>query len=169
MSATPSLEIAAVRRAAGMPRECLTLRLGDEAYGIDIHCVQEIRGYEPLTRVAGAPAGVRGVLHLRGTIVPVVDLRDRLGLEARFDAATVTVILDLGGGTVGAVVDAVSDVVTFHDDQLRPAPAFNGSARGTHLSAVARHESGGREQLLPLLDIEALMAETGIGRARLAA
>ncbi len=169
MSATTPLESAAVRRAATAPRECLTLRLGDEAYGIDIQRVQEIRGYEPLTRVAGAPAGVRGVLHLRGTIVPVVDLRDRLGLEAHFDAATVTVILNLGSGTVGAVVDAVSDVVTFAGEQLRPVPAFSGGPQGIHLSAVARHDSGGREQLLQLLDIEALMAETGIGSARLAA
>lgn len=169
MSAESRTERSAVRHAARLPNECLTLRLGDASYGIDIQRVQEIRGYEPLTRIAGAPEGVRGVLHLRGAIVPVVDLRQRMGLESNFDAATVTVVLNLDGGTVGAVVDAVADVVAVAPEQLRPAPAFDARIHRTHLVAIAQIEQGGREQLLQLIDIEALMAESGVGRARLAA
>ena len=101
-------------------REYLTFRLGDEEYGIDILKVQEIRGYEAPTRIAQAPAFIKGVTNLRGTIVPIVDLRLKLGCElAQYTASTVVVVLNLRSRIVGIVVDSVSDVMALPQDSLR--------------------------------------------------
>lgn len=145
-------------------RECLTFRLGAEEYGIDILRVQEIRGYEPPTRIANAPAFVKGVLNLRGIIVPVVDLRLKFGLEnAAYDAITVTVVLNVAGRTVGAVVDAVSDVVALAGDQIMPAPKFNTLVDSSHVVGIGSIQQGEQERMLILLDIESLMSSTGMG------
>ena len=99
-------------RVATQRRVCLTFRLGSEEYGIDILKVQEIRGYEAPTRVAHSPAFVKGVVNLRGVIVPIVDLRLKFNLdESNYDQFTVVIILNVGERVVGAVVDSVSDVI----------------------------------------------------------
>ena len=119
--------------ATGAPaRECLSFRLGGEEYGIDILAVQEIRAYEKPTRIANAPAGVLGVVNLRGAVVPIVDLRVRLGFEnPKYDIFTVVIILNMGGQMSGVVVDAVSDVLQLKAGDLREPPEL---ARG--LSAI---------------------------------
>ena len=130
-----SVEVAAIRgtavsqgaKASVAAREYLSFRLGTEEYGIDILRVQEIRGYEQPTRLVGAPEFIRGVLNLRGVIVPIVDLRVRFGIDAGFDTFTVTVVLNVAGRTVGAVVDSVSDVLELSADNIKPAPEFNGA------------------------------------------
>lgn len=145
-------------------RECLSFRLGAEEYGIDILRVQEIRGYEPPTRIANAPTFVKGVLNLRGIIVPVVDLRLKFGLEhAAYDAITVTVVLNVAGRTVGAVVDAVSDVVALTREQIMPAPEFNSTVDPSHVVGIGAIRQGERERMLILLDIEALMSSAEMG------
>jgi purine-binding chemotaxis protein CheW len=147
-----------------MLRECLTFRLGTEEYGIDILRVQEIRGYEQPTRIANAPAFVMGVLNLRGVIVPVVDLRLKFGLDdAAYDAITVTVVLNVAGRTVGAVVDAVSDVVELTPNQVKPAPEFNSTIPSSHVVGIGALTQGDRERMLILLDIEALMSSASMG------
>ena len=146
-----------VERAAaitGHTQEYLTLCLGDEEYGIDILRVQEIRGFEPPTRIAGMPDFIRGVLNLRGVIVPIVDLRLRLGVESRFDAVTVTVVLNVAGRTVGAIVDSVSDVIQLARTQIKPAPEFNGAVDAGHVTGLGTVSQGERERMLILLDIE---------------
>lgn len=168
MSAHSVAESVAVTEATAppsAPEEYLTFRLGAEEYGIGILRVQEIRGYEAPTRLPGAPACVRGVLNLRGAIVPVVDLRTRFGVEPAFDAATVTVVLNVGGRTIGAVVDAVSDVVDLGNGQIKPAPAFHGGGGASHITGIGSLRQGDRERMLILLDIEQLMADTAIGLA----
>ncbi|MBT9503986.1 MAG: chemotaxis protein CheW [Burkholderiaceae bacterium] len=163
------LDTAGVPRGTPRPvnntlRECLTFRLGAEEYGIDILRVQEIRGYEAPTRIANALAFVKGVLNLRGTIVPVVDLRLKFGLEeVVYDAVTVTVVLNVAGRTVGAVVDAVSDVVALTGDQVMPAPEFNAVVGSSHVVGIGAIRQGDRERMLILLDIEALMSSAEMG------
>ena len=104
-------------------REFLTFSLGDEEYAIDILHVREIRAYAGATRIANAPAYVKGVINLRGTIVPIVDLRLRFGFDERADAATrVAIILSLDARPLGLVVDAVSDVLALAAKDIRPAP-----------------------------------------------
>ena len=148
--------------------EYLTFRLGGEEYGIDILRVQEIRGYEAPTRMAGAPEFVRGVLNLRGVIVPIVDLRVRFGIEPRLDALTVSVILNVNGRTVGIVVDSVSDVMELAPAQIKPAPAFGGSLDTGHITGIATVKQGDGQRLIILLDITELMAQPELGLMDLA-
>ena len=107
-------------------REYLTFRLDQEEYGIDILKVQEIRGYEPPTRIANAPAFIKGVVNLRGTIVPIVDMRLKFHCaQAQYDSFTVVIILSLLERVVGIVVDSVSDVLELAPDSIRPAPQID--------------------------------------------
>ena len=145
-------------------REFLVFSLGDEEYAIDILKAQEIRGYENVTRIASAPPFIKGVTNLRGVIVPIVDLRCRLGLEARFDSGTVTVVLSVGGRTVGAVVDAVSDVVQLAAADIKPAPEFSGAVDSRHITGIGTLGEGASARMLILVEIEALLgSEFGDG------
>ncbi len=148
------------------PQEYLSFRLGSEEYGISILCVQEIRCYEVPTRIAGASAFISGVLNLRGEIVPVADLRVRFDVPQRFDATTVTVVLNLPGRTLGVVVDSVSDVLDLKAENIRPAPAFSGAIDARHITGIASVEQDQHERMLMLLDIDQLMAGTSTGLAR---
>lgn len=167
-SITENIAVSQAALPASAAGEYLTFRLGDEDYAIGILHVQEIRGYEVPTRLAGAPELVRGVLNLRGVIVPVVDLRTRFGVEPAFDGTTVTVVLNVAGRTVGAVVDAVSDVIEFSREQIQPAPEL-GSSGAAHITGLGSIRQGDRQRMLILLDIEQLMADTLIGLGQRAA
>src|SRR5258706_3478704 len=124
MSAITSVETRAVATAAA--QEYLTFRLGSEEYGIDILKVQEIRSYESPTRIANAPPFIKGVVNLRGVIVPIVDLRLKLGCEtAEYNSFTVVIVLNVKGRVVGAVVDSVSDVLALNADSVKPAPEMS--------------------------------------------
>ena len=119
-------------------REYLTFRLDQEEYGIDILKVQEIRGYEPPTRIANAPSFIKGVVNLRGTIVPIVDMRLKFNCsQAKYDSFTVVIILHLEGRIVGIVVDSVSDVTALRDEQISPAPDFGSAVRADHIRGLA--------------------------------
>lgn len=138
--------------------EYLTFRLGSEEYAMSILRVQEIRSYEPPTRVAGAPRDVRGVLNLRGTIVPVVDLRLRMGCDqSTMDASTVIIVLALAQRVVGAVVDAVSDVVRLGQEHIRQAPAMPGLGDDSGIVGIATLAIGGQDRMLVVVDIDALI------------
>lgn len=166
MSAFSLTENQAVGQSAAQSElEVLSFRLGAETYGINILSVQEIRGWEVPTRMAGAPPSVLGVLNLRGVIVPVIDLRLRLGLPAQFDAVTVTVVLNLAGRTVGLVVDAVSTVVGLSPDQIKPSPAFSAADDAAPLRGIVTLQEDGAERLMLLLDIDRLLAPSGLALA----
>ena len=103
--------------------EVVTFTLGDEEYGIDIQRVQELRGYDTVTCIANAPAHIKGVVNLRGIIVPIIDMRIKFDLgEPSYDQFTVVIVLNIGGRVVGMVVDSVSDVITLSAEQIKPAP-----------------------------------------------
>ena len=135
-------------------RELLTFTLGSEEYCIDILKVQEIRGYEAVTRIANAPDFIKGVINLRGNIVPIVDLRIKLGLgHAEYNESTVVIILNVMKRVIGAVVDSVSDVITLPAEAVRAAPEF-GSQLGTqYILGLATVN----DRMLILIDIEKLM------------
>lgn len=139
--------------------EFLVFRLGSESYGVSILGIQEIRFYEPPTRIAGSPSHVRGVLDLRGASVPVIDLRVVLGLEAGFDTATVTVVINPDGRqTVGLVVDSVSDVVALQTEHFRAMPTLGDGGSRHHITGLACLTQEGLERTLLLMDLSQLLA-----------
>ena len=141
-------------------REYLAFTLGREEYGIDILRVQEIRGYEPVTRIANAPAIIKGVVNLRGTIVPIVDMRIKLNLgEASYDQFTVVIILNIAGRVVGMVVDSVSDVTMLKPGQLRAAPEVGTAFDSDYLIGLG--DLG--QRMLILVDIDKLMTGAEMG------
>lgn len=141
-------------------REFLAFKLGSEEYGIDILRVQEIRSYEEPTRMANAPAFIKGVINLRGVIVPIVDMRIKFDLEqVNCDTFTVVIVLNIGTQVVGMVVDGVSDVITLTPEQLHPVPAFSSAIGSDHLLAIGSLE----DRMLILLDIEKLIGSSEMG------
>ncbi len=147
-----------------LAREYLTFRLGSEEYGIDILKVQEIRGYENPTRIANVSDYMKGVVNLRGTIVPIIDLRLRFGClnangEAEYNAFTVTIVLHLGQRTIGTVVDSVSDVIEIPADAIRPAPEMRSAIDATYIRGLA-HVG---ERMVILLDIEGMLMSPDMG------
>jgi purine-binding chemotaxis protein CheW len=141
-------------------REYLTFKLDQEEYGIDILKVQEIRGYERPTRIANAPSFIKGVVNLRGTIVPIIDMRLKFNcVKAEYNAFTVVIILNLRTRIVGVVVDSVSDVMELPPENLKAAPDIDGVIDS---AAVLGLGSLG-DRMLILLDIEKLMSGVDMG------
>lgn len=140
--------------------EYLTFTLGEEEYAIDILKVQEIRGYDAVTRIANTPDYIKGVINMRGVIVPVVDMRLKFHLgNATYDQFTVMIILNLGQRIVGMVVDSVSDVIALKPDDIRPSPDFGASFDTQYLLGLA---SVG-ERMAIVVDIEKLMTSQDMG------
>lgn len=146
--------------SAGSAREYLTFRLDQEEYGIDILKVQEIRGYEPPTRIANAPNFIKGVVNLRGTIVPIVDMRLKFNCsKAEYDSFTVVIILNLRNRIAGIVVDSVSDVMQLPLDSLKSAPDVDSFIDSDAVMGLGSLE----DRMLILLDIEKLMSGVDMG------
>ena len=132
----------------------LTFTIADEEYGVDILKVQEIKGYVATTRIPNAPPEVIGVLNLRGTVVPIVDIRAKFQLEkVPYDAFTVIVVLVVQGRVMGIVVDAVSDVIGIPAESIQPPPDFGDRAASTVIKGMGKVD----EKLVILLDIDALL------------
>jgi len=135
--------------------EYLTFTLGAEEYGMDILKVQEIRGYDAVTKIANAPAFIKGVINLRGVIVPIVDLRIKFKLgEPTYDQFTVVIILNIGKRVMGIVVDGVSDVIQLNSDNLRPAPEFGSILDTRYILGLGTLD----ERMIIVVDIESLMS-----------
>lgn len=140
------------KSAAG---EYLTFVLGNEEYGLEILKVQEIRGYDTVTQIANTPDFIKGVVNLRGKIVPIVDLRIKFHLgKVEYDEFTVVIILNLSGRVVGIVVDGVSDVMALNEEQIREVPSLVTSIDTKYIVGLATVE----QQMLILVDIEQLMS-----------
>ncbi|WP_394808643.1 chemotaxis protein CheW [Nitrosomonas sp.] len=148
------------RVTSHMADEFLTFRLGDEEYGIEILKVQEIRGYDSITQIANAPEFIKGVVNLRGIIVPIVDMRIKFRLgTADYDQFTVVIILNVAGRVMGIVVDGVSDVLTLEAEQMRPTPEFGSVIDTEYIMGLGTVE----ERMLILIDIEKLMSSSDMG------
>ncbi|KFC13163.1 positive regulator of CheA protein activity [Trabulsiella guamensis ATCC 49490] len=145
-----------VAKLAGEPtgQEFLVFTLGDEEYGIDILKVQEIRGYDQVTRIANTPTFIKGVTNLRGVIVPIVDLRVKFSQqEVEYDENTVVIVLNLNQRVVGIVVDGVSDVLSLASEQIRPAPEFAVTLSTEYLTGLGALG----DRMLILVNIEKLL------------
>jgi len=141
-------------------RELLTFRLGQEEYGLNILNVQEIRGYDAVTKIANSPAFLKGVINMRGVIVPIIDMRIRFNLgEATYNEFTVVIILNIGARVIGMVVDAVSDVTSLKAEQVRPAPDFGAVLDTAYIDGLANVD----ERMIIVIDIEKLMTAEDMG------
>ncbi|MBI4938785.1 MAG: chemotaxis protein CheW [Nitrosomonadales bacterium] len=135
--------------------EFLTFTLGNEEYGIDILRVQEIRGYDAVTAIANTPEFIKGVVNLRGIIVPIVDMRIKFRLgNVTYGPQTVVIILNIAGRVVGMVVDGVSDVITLAPEQIKPAPEFGATLDTRYLTGLGTVDA----RMIILVDIERLMS-----------
>ncbi|MDN4060793.1 chemotaxis protein CheW [Massilia sp. YIM B02769] len=140
--------------------EALAFKLGNEEYGIKILKVQEIRGYESVTRIASAPEHVKGVVNLRGTIVPIVDMRIKFNLGTpTYNQFTVVIILNIQDRVVGMVVDSVSDVISLTAEQIKPAPDMGGALNTDYLIGLGTVD----ERMIILVDIDRLMSSEEMG------
>ncbi len=160
---TSNPSTAAVMHAgASAPKalEFLSFTLGQEEYGIDIQKVQELRGYDAVTRIANAPEHIKGVVNLRGIIVPIIDMRIKFNLGTpRYDQFTVVIILNIASRVMGMVVDSVSDVITLSPEQIKPAPAMGSVLDTDYLIGLGTLD----ERMLILVDIDKLMSSDEIG------
>ena len=138
-------------------RELLTFTLGNEEYGIDILKVQEIRGYDAVTTIANAPDFIKGVINLRGIIVPIVDMRIKFNLgNVTYNELTVVIILNVAKRVMGIVVDGVSDVIALTSDQIKPAPEFNSTMDTQYITGLGTVD----ERMIIVIDIEKLMTSS---------
>ena len=163
---SPVLAPAAHLRAKGgaTSQEWLTFRLGQEEYGMEILRVQEIRSYEKPTRIANMPDHVKGVVDLRGVIVPIIDLRMKFGMtDIRYDGPTVTIVLNVNGQIVGAVVDSVSDVVDLKPGDVKPFPEMSTCVEARFITGIGSLSHDGANRMLILLDIAGLTASMQLG------
>jgi purine-binding chemotaxis protein CheW len=157
-TSTSGLTLSSGKDIAG--HEFLAFTLGQEEYGIDILKVQEIRGYEAVTRIANAPDFIKGVINLRGIIIPVVDMRIKFNLGTPvYDQFTVVIILNIGGRIMGMVVDSVSDVTTLSPEQVKPAPEMGTAFNTNYLIGLGTID----ERMLILVDIDKLMSSSEMG------
>lgn len=153
MAASPS-------GGACRPLEFLSFTLGREEYGIDIQQVQELRSYETVTRIANAPAHIKGVVNLRGIIVPIVDMRIKFNLGTPvYDQFTVVIILNIASRVMGMVVDSVSDVITLKPEQIKPAPPMSAVLDTEYLRGLGTLD----ERMLILMDLDRLMSSDEMG------
>lgn len=135
----------------------LTFRLADEEYGLEILRVQEIKGYSRITPLPNTPVEIKGVMNLRGTVVPIIDLRARFGLQQTdYDRFTVIIVVTIGTKIVGLVVDAVSDVLNVGQNEMAPAPDLGAGVDTSFMKGMAR--TGDR--LITLLNVDRLVGTT---------
>ncbi len=142
----------------GSEDQVLTFTLADEEYGVDILRVQEIKGWDSVTGIPNTPDYIRGVINLRGTIVPVIDMRLRFGLPPlEYGPLTVVIVLRVESGSrtriMGIVVDAVSDVYNLPEDRIRPAPDFGGAVESEFITGLA----GVEDKMVIVLDVDRLL------------
>ena len=153
----PAVAAAAANQTAN---EFLTFILGSEEYGLEILKVQEIRGYDAITHIANAPAFIKGVVNLRGIIVPIIDMRIKFNLgKVEYNEFTVVIILNVASRVMGIVVDGVSDVITLSSEQVKPAPDFAAHLDTDYIIGLGTVD----ERMLILMDIEKLMSSKDMG------
>ena len=146
--------------SASTALEFLAFTLGDEEYGIDIQNGQELRSYDTVTRLANTPEFIKGVVNLRGIIVPIIDMRIKFSLGTPvYDQVTVVIVLNIGGRVMGMVVDSVSDVITLTSDEIKPPPQMGTAINTDYLIGIGALD----QRMLVLIDIARLMSADDIG------
>lgn len=140
----------------GASGQFVTFSVGDEEYGVEILRVQEIIGYQGFTKIPNVPSFVKGVINLRGSVVPVIDLRLKFNMaEKDYDKFTVILILEVKDRVIGIIVDAVSDVVSLLESEIQPTPDFSSGIRADFISAMGRKD----DKLIIILDVDKVLSE----------
>lgn len=143
-----------------MRKEFITFRLGPEEYGVPILNVQEIRSYEKPTRISNAPDIIKGVINLRGVVIPIIDLRIKLNCpEVEYNEFTCVILINVNNRTVGIVVDTVSDVVKLYSGDIKPAPPLTTSIHAQFINGIGCTSNNGLNRMIILLDIIPMMSE----------
>ena len=143
-----------VAKLSAGAREYITFRIGDQYFCIDIMSVREIRGWTPATALPRAPGYVRGVINLRGVVLPIIDLADRLGLEpAEPSARHVIIVVQTGRNIVGLLVDAVSDIINMSAEKVQPTPDVGSEAARAFVVGVMAIE----DRMISLIALESVM------------
>lgn len=149
---------------AEVAQEFVIFSLGREQYAIDILRAQEIRSYEPPTQIPNAPPFIKGVIDLRGVIVPILDLRLKFALDwVGYDDSTVVIVVNVANRTVGLVVDAVSDVLQIDFADRKAAPEFSDCAETSFITGIASVQAESGARMLILVDVERLIAGVDMG------
>ncbi len=144
----------------------LTFNLGDELYGVDILRVQEIKGYTAVTKIPNTPSHIKGVLNLRGTIVPIVELRTKFGMPTiEYTAFTVIIVVVVRDKVMGLVVDSVSDVLNIDKKDIQPPPKFGANVDVSFMNAIGKFG----DKLVALLDMGRLLSDGDLKEATVAA
>lgn len=139
-----------------MHSEFLIFKLGNEEYGVDIQKVQEIRSYEQPTFIPSQPAFYKGIVNLRGVMVPILDLRVKFNLEYEYNDFTVVIVLNLDGKTTGVVADSVCDVITLKDNQIQKVDSIQNITNTDYLMGMGTLE----DRMVQLINIEKFVLET---------
>ena len=164
-TATPETATKELNRQIGITTDgsqFLTFQLGEELYGVDILLVQEIKGYTTVTKIPNTPSDIKGVLNLRGTIVPIVELRTKFGLPTiDYTMFTVIVVVVVQDRIMGLVVDSVSDVLNIDKKDIQPPPQFGAKVDVSVLTGIGK--SG--DKLVALLNIDRLLSESELQKA----
>jgi len=156
----PLQNLATTADATDSGTQYLSFRLGNELYAVDILRIQEIRGLSPITPIPNVPVHVRGVINLRGAIVPIIDLRIRFGIpNPEYHRFTVIIVATVGTHTLGLVVDAVSDVLSIAPGSKAPTPDFGERVDTSFITGLFQSQ----EQLVLLLDLDTLLADDAHG------
>jgi purine-binding chemotaxis protein CheW len=139
-----------------LTNQFVTFQLGTETYGISILKLNEIIAYQSCTTIPNVPSFIKGVLNLRGIVVPVIDLRERFGMELKdYDQFTVIMILDVSGRIMGLVVDAVSDVLTLNNEDIKPRPHFSTGISTEFISGMGIKD----KKFIILLDVDKMLSD----------
>lgn len=142
--------------------ELLSFRLAEQEYSVDIMSVREIRGWTRATPLPHAPAHVRGVINLRGTVLPVVDLSTRLGMPpVEGDARNVIIVVQVGGQSAGLLVDAVSDILALPRSELQPPPDLVADSAHSFIAALTIVDG----RMIRVLDLAAVLPESAVEAA----
>lgn len=145
-----------------MARQYITFRLGEQSFGLDIMAIREIRAWSPATRLPHVPSYVAGVVNLRGTVLPVIDLAARLGWQAVSPTDRhVIIVVQTGGQLRGLIVDAVSDIVTIEEDALQAPPSAGHDAVVPHLEGLVALE----DRMVMVLDLPGLTTDVPVSEA----
>ncbi|MEY3288108.1 MAG: CheW purine-binding chemotaxis protein [Pseudomonadota bacterium] len=157
---TSSYGLSSISDREAIGQEFLSFTLGTEEYAIDILKVQEIRGYEAVTRIANAPEFIKGVINLRGIIIPILDMRIKFNLgEHVYNEFTVVIILNIARRIMGIVVDGVSDVIMLNNNQIKPPPEMRAAFNTDYLIGLGTVD----DRMLILIDIDKLMSSDEMG------
>ena len=145
-----------IEKAKALSNQYVTFQLGTETYGISILKLNEIIAYQTCTTIPNVPSFIKGVLNLRGIVVPVIDLRERFGMDIKdYDQFTVIMILDVSGRIMGLVVDAVSDVIALNGEDVKPRPHFSTGISTEFIQGMGIKDN----KFIILLDVDKLLSD----------